>query len=108
MDDYGLGVARASYLEELGRYEDAADIYLSEGNVLQAIHLLTMDRGNAELVKKATRCLLDGLWRHLPSGTVVNEALLKSDTTLANLLAQADSLGDLNTDADLHDEVLSN
>ncbi|KAI0656844.1 hypothetical protein C8Q70DRAFT_1158814, partial [Cubamyces menziesii] len=105
MDDYGLGVARASYLEELGRYEDAADIYLSEGNILHAIRLLTMDRGNAELVKKAMHCLLDGLWRHLPFGSVVNEALLKSDTTLANLLAQADSLGDLNTDADLHDEV---
>ncbi|KAI0327262.1 hypothetical protein GY45DRAFT_1428013 [Cubamyces sp. BRFM 1775] len=105
MDDYGLGVARASYLEELGRYEDAADIYLSEGNILQAIRLLTMDRGNTKLVKKAMRCLLDGLWRHLPFGTAMNEALLKSDTTLANLLAQAHALGDLNTDPDLYDEI---
>ncbi|KAH9891312.1 hypothetical protein C8Q73DRAFT_119576 [Cubamyces lactineus] len=105
MDDYGLGVARASYLEELGRYEDAADISLSEGNILQAIRLLTMDRGNPALVRKATRCLLDGLWRHLPFGTVVNETLLKGDTTLGDLLAKADSLADLNTDAELHDEV---
>ncbi|KAI0369978.1 hypothetical protein BV20DRAFT_945276 [Pilatotrama ljubarskyi] len=105
MDDYGLDVARASLLEQLGRYADAAELHLCEGNTLEAIRLLTLDRGNSQSIKRAMQCLLDGLWRHLPCGTVVTETLFESDATLVKLLQHAETIGDLDADSDLRDEV---
>ncbi len=106
MDDYGLDIARASFLEQLERYGDAADIHLAEGNTLEAIRLLTLDRHNTQSIKKATQCLLDGLWSRLPCGTTVSDELLQSDEILARLLRLSNGLSDLNEDGDLHDEVL--
>ncbi|KAI9068145.1 hypothetical protein FKP32DRAFT_1672451 [Trametes sanguinea] len=105
MDDYGLDMARASFLERLGRYEDAAEFHLSEGDVFEAIRLLTLDRKDSRLVKKAMHCLLDGLWRHLPLGTSVTDSLLKADTTLARLLQLANTFRDLDMEMDLRNEV---
>ncbi|CDO74781.1 hypothetical protein BN946_scf185001.g29 [Trametes cinnabarina] len=105
MDDYGLDMARAAFLEKLGRYEDAAEYHLSEGNVFEAIRLLTINRSDDRLVRRAMQCLLDGLWRRLPLGTAVTEALLKADTTLAKLLQLADNFRDQNEENDLRSEV---
>ncbi|KAH9855762.1 hypothetical protein C2E23DRAFT_548924 [Lenzites betulinus] len=105
MDDFGFDIARASFLEQLGRFGDAASVHLSEGNTLEAIRLLTMDRDNSESVRKAMQCLLDGLWYHLPCGTIVNDELLESDATLTRLLQLSENLVQLKGDGDLQDEV---
>ncbi|KAL7285962.1 hypothetical protein ACG7TL_001077 [Trametes sanguinea] len=105
MDDYGLDMARASLLERLGRYEDAADFHLSEGNVFDAIRLLKLDRSNRRLVSKAMHYLLDELWRRLPFGTSVTNSLLNADATVARLLQLADSFRDQEVEKDLRDEA---
>ncbi|KAI0770957.1 hypothetical protein BD413DRAFT_613484 [Trametes elegans] len=105
MDDYGLDSARALFLEQVGRYEDAAELHLSQGNTFEAIRLLTLDKENIQAVQRAMRCLLDGLWRHLPFGTVVNQALLLNDATLNKYLRLADGLIHVNADRDLRNEV---
>ncbi|KAI0641201.1 hypothetical protein C8Q79DRAFT_992409 [Trametes meyenii] len=105
MDDYGLDVARASFLEHLERYGDAAELHLAEGNTFEAIRLLTLDRNNTRSIQKAMQCLLDGLWSHLPCGTLVNEALVKTDASVAKLLKLADDLINVDAEDDLRLEV---
>lgn len=107
MDDYGLDIARASYLEDIGRYVDAAELHLAEGNTLEAIRLLTLDRANKTSVKRAFRCLLDGLWLHLSCGITITEELLRTSGTVAKLLRLTRGLDDIEIDEELRDEVYS-
>ena len=102
MDDYGLDVARAQFLEEVGRYAEAADVHISEGNTLEAIRVLCLDTGNQESLKRALTCILDGLWRNLSCGVPVNEETLKPSGTVGKLLRLANDL----TLTDARDEAL--
>ncbi|EJF58549.1 hypothetical protein DICSQDRAFT_172899 [Dichomitus squalens LYAD-421 SS1] len=102
MDDYGLDVARAQFLEDVGRYAEAADVHLSEGNTLEGIRVLTMDNNNEASMKRALDCLLDGLWRSLSYGVPVNELSLRSSGVIGKLLRYTNALG--RTDAG--DELL--
>ncbi|KAI1785420.1 hypothetical protein LXA43DRAFT_132940 [Ganoderma leucocontextum] len=92
MDDYGLDMARAQFLEEVGRYTEAADVHVSEGSTLDAIRVLSLDTGNEASLKRTLECLLDGLWRNLSCGVPVNEEALKPSATIGKLLRLADSL----------------
>ncbi|TBU21885.1 hypothetical protein BD311DRAFT_811916 [Dichomitus squalens] len=106
MDDYGLDVARAQFLEDVGRYAEAADVHLSEGNTLEGIRVLTMDNNNEASMKRALDCLLDGLWRSLSCGVPVNELSLRSSGVIGKLLRYTNALG--RTDAGdelLRDEI---
>lgn len=89
MDDFGLNVARASLLEELGKYAEAAEVLFQEGNTLEAVRLLTLDRDNEESMKRAIECVLDGLWSALSFGVSVTDQLISSHPTLGKLLELA-------------------
>jgi hypothetical protein len=65
MEDYDLDVARATVLEKIGRYLDAAELHLMEGRTLEAIRVLIADTGNQNSMRKANECLLEGLWKNL-------------------------------------------
>ena len=106
MDDYGLDVARAQFLEEVGRHAEAADVHISEGNTLEAIRVLSLDTGNKASLTRALTCLLDGLWRNLSCGVPVNEETLKPSGTVGKLLRLANSLTLTDaSDEGLQDEV---
>lgn len=62
MDDFGLDVARADYLEELGRFAEAAEIHLQEGNMQKGIQMLIRD-GTDTSVCKAYERLLQSFWK---------------------------------------------
>ena len=63
-----MDVSRAALLEKLGRYHEAADCHLREGDTLEAIRLFILDRHNAESNMRAMSCLLDALWLRLGFG----------------------------------------
>lgn len=92
MDDYGLDVARSQFLEEVGRYAEAADVHLNEGNVLEAIRVLSLDTQNAASLERALSCLLDGLWLNLSCGVAANEEALKPSGTIGKLLSLTNGL----------------
>lgn len=105
MEDYGLDVARATLLEDLGRYTDAAELHFAEGNTFEAIRLLTLDRTNEVSMQRALQCVLDGLWIHLSCGAAITEELLEPNSTIAKLLRLSDSLQSMGGDSTLKDEV---
>ncbi|TFK88273.1 hypothetical protein K466DRAFT_598787 [Polyporus arcularius HHB13444] len=105
MDDYGLDIARATFLEDIGRYADAAEVHFAEGNTLEAIRLLTLDRMNDTSMRRALQCVLDGLWSNLGYGIAITDELLKTNGTVAKLLRLADGLQDVGTDSNLMAEV---
>ncbi|KAM5542264.1 hypothetical protein V8D89_004137 [Ganoderma adspersum] len=102
MDDFGLDMARAQFLEGVGRFAEAADVHISEGNTLEAIRVLSLDTGNEASLKRALTCLLDGLWQNLSCGVPVNEESLKPSGTIGKLLGLTNGL----TLTDASDEVL--
>ncbi len=105
MDDYGLDIARATFLEDIGRYADAAEVHFAEGNTLEAIRLLTLDRMNDTSMRRALQCVLDGLWSNLGYGIAITDELLKTNGTVAKLLRLADGLQDVGADSNLMAEV---
>ncbi|KAI8983190.1 hypothetical protein BD414DRAFT_515715 [Trametes punicea] len=62
MAGYGLEIPRATLLESRGRYAEAAQAQLKDGNSLEAIRLLMLDEGNADSVSEAAHLVVDGLW----------------------------------------------
>lgn len=81
MDERGLDSARADFLERLGRFEEAAQIYLDEGQTIKAIPLLL--KGNA--ANRASVSLLEGLRRRLSFGLSPSSQAAKADDDLSAL-----------------------
>ncbi|KAH9919767.1 uncharacterized protein BXZ73DRAFT_104875 [Epithele typhae] len=106
MDDFGLDIARASLLEDMGKFADAADVHFAEGNVLEAIRLLSLDIHNASSTKRAFEFLLGGLWQRLSLGVHVSQEELKGSSTTAKLLRLAENLERAVTDEETRNEVL--
>ncbi|KJA29102.1 hypothetical protein HYPSUDRAFT_32443 [Hypholoma sublateritium FD-334 SS-4] len=68
LEDFDLDVSRASLLENLGKFGDAADIHLAEGRTLDAIRLLLMDKDNEHSIRRGYHCILQGLWEKVSYG----------------------------------------
>jgi hypothetical protein len=68
LEDFDLDVSRAAVLENLHKYEEAAEIHLLEGRTLEAIRLFLMDVNNQAAIKRGNSCILQGLWEHLSFG----------------------------------------
>ncbi|KAH9949530.1 hypothetical protein B0H21DRAFT_881892 [Amylocystis lapponica] len=105
MDDYGFNIARISLLKKLGRYAEAAEIHLEEGRTIEAIHLFLRDKQNTQSVRRASRSLLDGMWRNLSFGVDPNSDLASSNTTLRDLRPFLDGLDITDLDEQTCDEV---
>ena len=108
MDDFGLNVARASLLEELGQYTEAAEVLFQEGNTLDAIRVLALDRENEGSVIRAAEILLAGLWSVLSFGVTVTEELHQSQPILGKLpdLANGIDWTGMHHRLELRDQVL--
>lgn len=85
MDERGLDSARAEFLEQLGRFSEAAQIYLDEGQTIKAIPLLLKDNGNLDATERASVSLLEGLRRRLSFGTSPSSQVARSDDVLTDL-----------------------
>ncbi|KAH9919768.1 uncharacterized protein BXZ73DRAFT_104876 [Epithele typhae] len=105
MDDFGLDIARASLLEDMGKFADAADVHFAEGNVLEAIRLLSLDTDNTASTRKAFDCLLEGLWQRLSLGAIISDDDLKSSGIVTKLLRLSDGLPITGVDENIRNEV---
>ncbi|GJE94213.1 hypothetical protein PsYK624_103810 [Phanerochaete sordida] len=92
MDDYGFDVARATLLEQSGRFAEAAELHLEEGRPLQAIHLFVRDWDDHHSRRRAEECVLHGLWGYLSFGVTAKDGYEKSD--LGRLLQAAKDIKD--------------
>ncbi|KAI0668726.1 hypothetical protein C8Q78DRAFT_979481 [Trametes maxima] len=109
MAGYGLEMPRASLLEQLGRFTEAAESQLSEGNVLEAVRLFLMDDDseNADSASRAGRTILDALWPRLAflSGYEHIRSAVSKDTHLRELLAVTEGINGLSIEDTLRDEM---
>lgn len=102
MDDFDLGIARAELLEVLGRFTEAAELHLEEGNLQKAIQLFIRASTNTS-ARRAYECLLDSFWKFFSIGASFN---LQDENLqiLLQLSARLDVVGAHVEDA-LRDEV---
>ncbi|KAI0641195.1 hypothetical protein C8Q79DRAFT_920041 [Trametes meyenii] len=107
MAGYGLETPRASLLEQLGRFTEAAESQLGEGNILEAVRLFLMDRENADSPSRAGRAVLDALWPRLAflSGYEHITSTVSNDAHLRELLAVIKEFSGLSIEDALRDEM---
>ena len=73
LEYYNLDVARATLLENHGRYQEAAELHLLENRPLDAIRDFLKEKGSRNAIRQATKIILDGLWRRCSFGLTSNE-----------------------------------
>ncbi|KAI9566690.1 hypothetical protein HD554DRAFT_2315329 [Boletus coccyginus] len=89
LETYDLDVARATSLENHGRYLEAAELHLSENRPLHAIRDLLKEKWSRDAIQQATKIVLDGLWRRCSFGIMSNEVAADRDVgELLNLAGQ--------------------
>lgn len=66
--DLNIAGARTSVLESMGRLADAAELHLVEGRTVEAIELFLRDQGSEDSMRRANKCILQGLWQDLSFG----------------------------------------
>jgi hypothetical protein len=89
LDSYNLDFARATLLENHGRYLEAAELHLSENRPLDAIRDFLKEKGSCDTIHQATKILLDGLWRRCSFGLTSKEVAADQDVNqLLNLASE--------------------
>lgn len=79
-DEYNLDLARAKLLDDEGRHAEAANAYLSEGRLTEAVEIFLSNMDNFECARSAVDKLLQGFWNHLsfgirPEGVITQPSL---------------------------------
>ncbi|KAF9524672.1 hypothetical protein CPB83DRAFT_909779 [Crepidotus variabilis] len=82
LEDFDLDISRAALLEQLGKYEDAAEIHLAEGRTLEAIRLFLKDQSDLKAMARGQHCILRGLWEQLSFGSELSEHTTEVDRLL--------------------------
>ena len=70
----------AAALAQLGRHQEAAEIHMAEGRTLEAIKVLLDDEENNESKRRASDCILQGLWE----STSFSRKIKDTDALLLN------------------------
>jgi hypothetical protein len=103
LEEYDLDVARAEVLESLGRQTEAAELYLAEGRIFDAIRLFLKDDTDQTSLRRGRECILEGLWQNLSFGT--NSDSLPDTDSFRLLLVMAEQLNASQLDSTHADEV---
>lgn len=61
MDDCGFDTARKTILKQLGKYSEAAEIHLRDGEIEEAVDCF-LESEDPRSHHQAAHCLLQGLW----------------------------------------------
>jgi len=90
-------------LEELGKFQDAAELHLAEGRIFAAIRLFLKDGTNSSSILRGKECIIRGLWKNLSFATKLSEGLEEVD----NLFKLASEMPEASTsiNPELGDEV---
>ncbi|KDQ30332.1 hypothetical protein PLEOSDRAFT_155016 [Pleurotus ostreatus PC15] len=98
LEDRDLDVARATLMASIpGKLSEAAEIHLAEGRSLDAIRLFLQDERSDTAMRRASKSLLEGLWRQMSFGVSASEPNEERDTLLgfaASIDASALVLGE--------------
>ncbi|KAI9462690.1 hypothetical protein HD554DRAFT_2175805 [Boletus coccyginus] len=79
LESYDLDFARATLLENHGRYREAAELHLSENRPFDAIRDLLKEMGSRDATDMATEIVLEGLWRRCSFGVTSKEVSADRD-----------------------------
>ena len=90
LEDYDLDFARATLLENHGRFSEAAELHLLENRPLDAIKDLLKETSSRDAIQKATKIVLDGLWHRCSFGIMSKE--VASDQDVSQILNLAGEL----------------
>ena len=90
-DDYNLDLARAKLLNNEGRHAEAADVYLSEGSLAEAVGVFLSHLDDPKCARSAIDKLLQGLWGHLSFGVAPES--VTTNSSLQQWLRLAAQLG---------------
>lgn len=89
LENYNLDFARATLLENHGRYLEAAELHLLENRPLEAIRDLLREKGSRDAILRATKIILDGLWLRCSFGITSKEVANDRDVNeLLNLASE--------------------
>jgi hypothetical protein len=103
LEDHDLDIARAEVLESLGRQAEAAELYLAEGRILDAIQLFLTDSTDQASLRRGRECILEGLWQNLSFGTSANS--VPDNDSFRRLLVMAEQLSSSQLDSTHANEV---
>ncbi|KAH9921295.1 uncharacterized protein B0H18DRAFT_880310 [Fomitopsis serialis] len=106
LDDRGLYVSQVDLLDELGQFGQVAELHLTQGHVLEAIAAFLKDHSNPDSAKRASQCVLDGIWQGLSLGVDTSSELVKANVTLQELLQRLQHLDISHLEDGTRDEVL--
>lgn len=88
MVEHDFGVAHATMLESRGRFFEAADVRVQEGDVLYAIRLLLQDHQSSAASERAAALVLEDLWRTLSFAVMPTNDNAEHLETLFNFMDQ--------------------
>ncbi|KAI0353177.1 hypothetical protein OH77DRAFT_1497420 [Trametes cingulata] len=112
MADYRLESPRASLLQSLGRFSDAAECRLAEGATLEAIRLFMMDGHLPGSIMRAAQITVDELWTEYLSARRGLQVVQPQESSehftsgiLSQLLHTVDAFQELPIEDGMHDEM---
>lgn len=65
VEDYDLGIAKATLLQQAKRHAEAAEVHIAEGRVLDGIRIFLENLADKDCARRATVCVLQALWQRL-------------------------------------------
>ncbi|KAG8220598.1 hypothetical protein J3R82DRAFT_2824 [Butyriboletus roseoflavus] len=102
-ENYDLDFARATLLESHGRYSEAAELHLLENRLCTAVRDFLKEKGSRDAIQRATKIVLDGLWRRCSFAITSKE--VAADPDVSELLKLASELPPDLLDPLDHDEI---
>ncbi|KAL0571720.1 hypothetical protein V5O48_010244, partial [Marasmius crinis-equi] len=103
LEDRLLSGAMGDVLVAALRHDEAAELHLSEGRILEAIELFLQSPSESSS-RRAGECVLEALWQVLPFGTGALEAI--ADPNTARVLNFASNLSTDHLDVNGRQELL--
>jgi len=105
LEKEGLDDARIHVLESHGRHVEAADVYLLNGRLMEAIQSCLKVEEDEAAFTHGVNIILDTLWKDCPF-SVPAQKVLKQETTAARVLELALNLPQNRLNASDGDQVL--
>ncbi|KAJ6578043.1 hypothetical protein B0H19DRAFT_574136 [Mycena capillaripes] len=97
LEDRGLNVERANFLESLSKFSEAAEVHLEDGRTAMAIQLFLKDQNTI----RASECVIQGLWEKLSFAVVPHT----QDSVVSHLLDLGAQIDVSLVSRGTHDEI---
>lgn len=108
--DRNFDLAQADLLLLHGRNQEAAELHLAEGRILEAVDILLASKDSLpDASRRAISCILAGLWNLLSMGAILDPARVSEAQKYLQKASQLDDVAlDENERAEVRHSVLPN